>query len=83
MSKIKRIKDIGPYMVDELNRGTINDRTMAVVMDNTIVHKPGRPSKIKVKYFVTETPKFYSGQDTVALFNIKALKKRSSEEAAL
>lgn len=80
MKKIKRVKDRGPYVVDESNRGTITERTVGVVMDNTISRNPNHHNKKKVNYFVTENLGLFCGNNTVAVFKIK---ERSSSETAL
>lgn len=66
----KKVKDLGPYLVDEKNRGDLSDTSEGVVMDNTISRNPDHHNKPKVNYFVTENLSLLAGNSTVALFKI-------------
>jgi hypothetical protein len=67
-----KIKNIGAYLVDDRFRGSLTDKSTAIVMDNTFSQKHN--NKRKVAYFITENAKLLAGQNTVALFKIKSIK---------
>lgn len=69
MKKKSKIISKGPYLVDECYRGSLTERSSAIVMDNTFSRQHN--NRRKVAYFITENVELLAGQNTVALFKIK------------
>jgi hypothetical protein len=67
MKKHLRIKDLGPYLVDEKQIGEFNDHTQGIVMDSVADREKLKP---KVKIMRTENMGLLAGSSTVALFKI-------------
>lgn len=68
---IKKIRDLGPYIVDEKHAGPLDSSITAVVMDN-VMDRDKR--KIRVKMFNTMNIPLWVGSSTVAIFKIKVKK---------
>ena len=58
-----------PWTVDTKHRGSVNERTVAIVMNNSADRN--NVNKIRVSYFITENPALLQGNNTVAVFMIK------------
>lgn len=58
-----------PWTVDTKHRGSMNDRTVAIVMNNSADRN--NVNKIRVSYFITENPSLLQGNNTVAVFRLK------------
>lgn len=63
----RKIKDIGPYLVDEKQIGEFNDHTAGIVMDNVIDRDKQKP---RIKMMRTENLNLLAGSSTTALFKI-------------
>lgn len=64
----KRIRDVGPYMINEKQLGQYNDQVTAIVMDN-LMSRENR--KLVVKPIRSANPEIWIGSNTVAVFRIK------------
>lgn len=78
-----KIKDHGPWVSDESNRGELSLRTNCIVMDNNISRNQKHMNKKKVSYFITENSSLFEGSNTVALFRIKERRYGSSNVPTL
>lgn len=58
-----------PWIVDTKHRGSMNERTVAIVMNNSADRN--NVNKIRVSYFITENPSLLQGNNTVAVFRLK------------
>lgn len=58
-----------PWIVDTKHRGSLNGRTVAIVMNNSADRN--NVNKIRVSYFITENPELLQGNNTVAVFRLK------------
>lgn len=70
--KKNKVQNKGPYLVDDRFRGSLTERSSAIVMDNTFSRQHN--NKRKVAYFITENTELLAGQNTVAIFQIKSIK---------
>jgi len=69
MSKASRkVKDIGPYMINEKMLGESSDQVTAIVIDN-VISRENR--KTVVKPIRTSNPDLWIGAHTVAVFRVK------------
>jgi hypothetical protein len=67
-----------PYTVGTLYRGELNERSKAVVMENTTDRN--KMNRLKVNYFITENPSLFEGNSTVAIFKLKGRVKEEPVE---
>jgi hypothetical protein len=67
MQRRNKVKDLGPYLVDEKQIGEFNDHTQGIVMDSVPDREKLKP---KVKVMRTENMDLLAGSSTVALFKI-------------
>ena len=67
-----------PYTVGTQYRGELNERTRAVVMENTTDRN--KQNRLKVNYFITENPALFEGNSTVAVFRLRSREKAEPEQ---
>lgn len=65
---IRKIKDHGPYLVDEKYLGEYNEHTTGIVMDCINDRDKMKP---RIKVMRTENINLLTGSSTVAVFKIK------------
>jgi hypothetical protein len=71
MKRRKNITTTKSYLVDESFRGTLDEQSNAVVMDNTVHRYANNQTKKKITYKVTQNVALWAGNNTVAVFKIK------------
>src|SRR5690242_17878408 len=77
---MKKLRDKGPYIVDERNLGECNDNTQGIVMDCVTDLDKFKP---RVKVMRTEKIKLLAGLSTVAVFKIRKADKDVDETGAV
>lgn len=77
---IQKVKDLGPYLVDEKLMGNILPETNAMVMDNVWDRDKHKP---RVKLMYTSNVNLLAGSNTVAVFRkkIEDAEEKSTKDA--